>query len=290
MVHDDMIRAAANAIVREGYPLCANRACPEFQEDRLPEIDSMPDETEQEYDAKLDKAFMTWQDRFHPIAEAHFHAPAGYVLSLHRKSRLLWWLPDFPVRAPPLDDPYLVRTTDFRRLPARGLEHWPGVIDFDLEIDPATGESTGPWRYQDPVTILSIISHVEALILLLCRDFHLNRRLDWRWFNMLTFVGERKVPGEDIIRYKLRGELQPFWDQLRGHTPVAPDANILAPLYELRDKLIKEDRLPGLPPANYSSKDLYQFELTKDWATDASLQRSCAGKARRWIEYKMMPP
>lgn len=67
---------------------------------------------------------------------------------------------------------------------------------------------------------------------------------------MLTFLREGKVPGEGIIRYKLRDGLQPFWDQLHGHRPVAPDSNVFVLLYGLRDKLIKEDRLAGLPPTS----------------------------------------
>lgn len=52
---------------------------------------------------------------------------------------------------------------------------------------------------------------------------------------MLCNLGERKIGTQCAARYKLKDEFQPFWDQFRGHVQVADDANIFAPLFNLRD-------------------------------------------------------
>lgn len=210
-------------------------------------------------------------------------------MSLYRKSHLLWWLREIPAGVPAPDDPDIVHSTDSARLTQRGLEQWPGPID---KLSPLCllGQSYGPWSKRYPVKVLSPRAHIEAAILLLCRDFHVERRLDFHWFSMLCNLGERKIGTECAARYKLKDEFQPFWDQFRGHVQVADDADVFAPLFELRDQLIAQGRLPDLPRGNAQTQTLYRLELTKDPFACGCKDRVRPVKRRGWVAYKLRLP
>lgn len=292
MVEGDKVKTAIRAITDAEYTKCTDQDCPELGQDRHPHLDWLPENTWEERDAKFEAiANDLLLHRFHPVAEAHFHIPRHYIVSLYRKSHLLWWLREIPAGAPAPDDPDIVHSTHSARLTQRRLGQWPGPIDKYSPLS-RHGRSYGPWskRYRYPVKILSPRAHIEAVILLLCRDFHVERRLDFKWFSMLCNLGERKIGTQSAARYKLKDEFQPFWDQFRGHVQVADDANIFAPLFELRDQLIAEGRLPDLPRGNPETQTLYRFELTEDYCSDPGKRRAHADKRRGWLYYKFGVP
>ncbi|RDW79084.1 uncharacterized protein DSM5745_05936 [Aspergillus mulundensis] len=270
VVRDSQIRAAANAMVRAGFSPCADAACLAGKEDRASEIDTLSDDDYYKEEAEL----FFCKDRYHPVPAVHFHMPHMIILSLHRKSRLLWWIPDdhFRLEPPAHDDPYFVLSTDAARVPARDLLAWPGPEEFSHYLPTANSSgSSGPWRGLYPVKVLLATAHLKMALLCLCRDLHGTRGLDWLWFCMLYELAERQMPGQDraSARHLLEEpQLQAFWDRFRGHVDVATDYNILEPLLEYRAGLISGNKLPDLPEG--SAPVTVVFVVNKQPVTDES--------------------
>lgn len=119
----------ARAITDADYIKCTDQGCPELGEDRHPHFDWLPENTWEEVKAKYDAVSEGYTlHRFHPIAAAHFHIPRGYIVSLYRKSHLLWWFREIPAGAPAPDDPDIVHSTDSARLPEPGLVPGPALL------------------------------------------------------------------------------------------------------------------------------------------------------------------
>ncbi|KAL4810201.1 hypothetical protein BDV18DRAFT_54472 [Aspergillus unguis] len=252
VIPDNLREQAKTALGNAGYTRCTDPKCLELHEDRSPSIDSFPTETfiGRVIQGQLSKLVNLY--RYHPVPHAHYHLRSGNVLSLFRKSYYLWWLPDFSNGPPSPDDPHLALSNDARKVPTKQLDAWPGSVKM---IEPFFhSSSSGHWPSElYPVRILTATTHIEALILLLCRDLSLEYPLDWRWFCQVNALGERRWPrqtrqGKKNAQYKLRPEFQEFWDRLRGHVPLYGEVNIFEPLMELRKKLIAENKLPCRPP------------------------------------------
>ncbi|KAL3439871.1 Metallo-hydrolase/oxidoreductase [Aspergillus insuetus] len=116
-------------------------------------------------------------------------------LNNHCRKPPLWGLALIPLGPPPLDDPTFILSTNTARLPPKGIESWPGIPEFASLFLPGYTLS-GTWDHLYPIKLLSPRTHVEALIACLARDLCFGCNLDFLWFFMLNYLGEKKVNEE----------------------------------------------------------------------------------------------
>ncbi|KAJ0413150.1 hypothetical protein BJY00DRAFT_320085 [Aspergillus carlsbadensis] len=114
-------------------------------------------------------------NRFHPIAESHFHTRHAcdywLVISLHAHSKLLWWLPTLTLK---WQDQETNRTITF-------------TTDPRLPNQSRTG-STGSWTGLYPLRIPTLATLFEALVLLYCRDVAEPGNVALAWRDMLMYL------------------------------------------------------------------------------------------------------
>lgn len=264
-------------------------------EDRSPRVDTLPGDTTEQLDVKENLQMDVAMYRFHPVPHAHFHLPNDIVVSLFRKSYYLWCLPDIPLGTPPPNDPHWVLSNDQRRLPAECTDSWPGATTLGL-LESDNG-SSGPWPSTlHPVRTLTAPAHIEALILLLCRDLHADYKVDFRWYCQLMCLGERRGPRQTRqarkeARYQLKPEFQPVWDKLRDHVVEAgPTENLFDPLLDLRARLKAEGKLPYLPKVLFPPENV-SFRLTKAWMTEEEQKFVMeSDDLVPWMYFKMIIP
>ncbi|KAL4803810.1 hypothetical protein BDV18DRAFT_162819 [Aspergillus unguis] len=286
VVPDESFQAAIDAFTASTFEACTDRACKELNEDRHPEVDQFVEITEEQMNKNREDQVYFGAFRYHPIPPVHFHLePLPLVLSFFRQSHLLWWLPQIEPGAPAPDDPHFVLSTNATRLPPKGLPEWEGLKG--LQVLGLDNVSSGPWSHLYPIKVLTAEAHVEASILLLCRDLHAIHKLDWRWFCQLYSLAERKVPGQrrEDAQYKIREEFRPFWDLFRGHVPVEKHTDIFATLLELRKALLARGELPDARASDPA--DPPRFLLTEDCGASEEYDRAMAIGAEPWIGYKL---
>ncbi|KAJ6130838.1 hypothetical protein N7512_003618 [Penicillium capsulatum] len=137
-----------------------------------------------------------------PAGDAHFHDLKHKTykgpLRLHRKSTLIWWVPDPVLEHPEKDDSFFTLTNDPEALP-NGRNDGP----------------SGPWTGLYPIRILKPVHMTEALMFLECRDF---KGLDFwmRWRLLLNQLLENSDNPNTYIKKTLRPVLQPYWEWLNG--------------------------------------------------------------------------
>ncbi|KAL4820616.1 hypothetical protein BDW67DRAFT_97199 [Aspergillus spinulosporus] len=112
----------------------------------------------------------------------HLHISDELVISLHRKSDVLWDFPDFEVNA---NSTYIMSAADPRLPPARL----------------GRGQGRFPPSLSD-VRIPSAVRYCEAIILLLCRDHGSSSEPYWMAIltYLLEFVVETDIFQEDWLR------------------------------------------------------------------------------------------
>ncbi|KAL3469227.1 hypothetical protein BJX99DRAFT_265390 [Aspergillus californicus] len=157
-------------------------------------------------------------------ATAHFHFTSPYeypnkcqgILTLHKQSYLLWWLPSGPpiiTLAPPTpDDRTLMLTTDT-------AEPWTGLYAV---------KTFTPWVF------------VDALVFLMCRDMYTHPQTYEWWSGWLdAFIGLNAD-----YRERLRGLIDPrvreYWDARHGYGDELWHCDVL---HALRLRLVEEGGL-----------------------------------------------
>jgi hypothetical protein len=128
------------------------------------------------------------KNRHHPVAACHFHImkPGQALVSLHRESKLLWWLPHHTA-----SDDHLWLSTDSR-----------------LHL------GTCPWPKFYPIKLLNPKWLFKAVLSLLCRD-NGQPQTGWEmWYSMAQcFVELEKLAAQKGIPY-FQPELKPACDIL----------------------------------------------------------------------------
>ncbi|KAL2869090.1 uncharacterized protein BJX67DRAFT_379568 [Aspergillus lucknowensis] len=230
VIPDEKVEAATNALIAHGFTPCGDAHCSELHCDRLP-----ADDLDHWDDLPMEERLLSpnhvrcilAEDRFHPVAAVHFHIQSQYahyhILALHRKSYLLWSLPDFGLEPPAAED----RNLMLSNTPHMGLD--------------APNSGSGPWENLYPMKVLTPWACAEALILVHCRDEGHLQELDSVWRRMLFGL---MVRDWQISRY-IGSSFQEAWGALNGRRP---DENAWRIFRRLRDSLIAHGELPELPP------------------------------------------
>ncbi|KAJ5591894.1 uncharacterized protein N7459_002263 [Penicillium hispanicum] len=222
IVPDDLIEVASNAIAAAGYEACLDKQCPERQ---------------------------IFQRKY-PVADAHFHFHNEYcskdecTMSLFAKSRLLWWLPDFQLGPPAVDDPDLLLSTDMRIPPYR----------FASNI--------GPWIDLYPVKALNQNSYLEAMLRLYIRDCDHMNSFDECWLYFIHRCEEDREFSEQkepMIKRTMRPSFHKFWHARFERSP----AENRAALRDLRMELEKLNEMPPPPPVNSYGALAFAVEANK---------------------------
>ncbi|KAL4801839.1 hypothetical protein BDV18DRAFT_164653 [Aspergillus unguis] len=168
IVPDDKIPVAIQTLLDTGYDMCTNSACRELEMDRMAHFPRNPRITE--------------INRYHAPPAAHFHLEHGmYLLSLHAKGQLLWWMPELKLEAPARDDPYYILTTD-ERLPV-------------YEEDGPTGE----WVHDHPVKIIKPRELEQAYRKLYMEALSRGLEHAGAWLNMLREFEIAEDRGGDVL-------------------------------------------------------------------------------------------
>ncbi|KAL3464970.1 hypothetical protein BJX64DRAFT_253559 [Aspergillus heterothallicus] len=170
---------AVEALTHAGFPLCTTHSCNELESCR-----NKNTRNQDELNAR---------NRHHPVATCHFHImePGQALVSLHRKSNLLWWLPIFAKTRPAEDDPHIWLSTDPR-----------------LHLNP------GPWSKLYPIKVLNPNWLAKAVLTLLCRDGGAPETGWEMWYSMIQCLVKRGRPAvQRGVRY-FQIELEPAWDIL----------------------------------------------------------------------------
>ncbi|KAL4925733.1 uncharacterized protein BDV17DRAFT_177867 [Aspergillus undulatus] len=175
------------------------------------------------------------RDRYHPIAAAHFHIDQRYqfhkILSLHKQSSVLWWLPDIKPERPAADDPVMSLTTS------------------DQTVSGSAVGRSRRWVDEYPVRILTPWVCTRAVMILFCRDFGHIKDLDLVWQNMLyALMGNRDAE----IERRLEPHFRDAWglwhgDKLRGRNPWLG-------FCKLRTILLENGELGSLPEVDISRR------------------------------------
>ncbi|KAL4937465.1 hypothetical protein BDV06DRAFT_226915 [Aspergillus oleicola] len=234
VIPDAYIDAAVTALVKAGYDfLCQHPECPELRVDR----------DQGREDANADA--MLQIDRFHAVEAAHFHLDNwGYLLSLHKKSEVLWWL----------DDRDLALSTDYQGHLAQG-DHPDLILSNDTSRIPPFLPSTdvtgsGPWVGLYPVRTLNPHSYTGAIMLLVCRNMGHVERLDRMWGSILVALKDEgsnsRCRNRGIVFKMVRPLFKPAWEWF-NHRPQHGDKPGLMGLVRLREELKARGLLGGLP-------------------------------------------
>ncbi|KAL5337206.1 hypothetical protein BJX70DRAFT_399851 [Aspergillus crustosus] len=190
VINDNQVDTARKAIEdRFGAQHCSDSNCPELDEHRnAHHFGENGLIAQRGFTPEVQKEALAY-DQYHPVAAIHFHIITGVncfeILSLHRKSSLLWWLPDLELAAPDRNDRNLTVTSDDRLPTHHGC--------------------TGPWVGYYSVKILTQVAFAEALILLKCWN-HPNM-LGTLWGVMIGFL----YPLDAQIRDLIAPEFQDLW-------------------------------------------------------------------------------
>ncbi|CAG8380372.1 hypothetical protein CBS147333_9308 [Penicillium roqueforti] len=153
-----------------------------------------------------------------PPAFKHLHINDELVVSLYRKSDVLWEFED--LRYLPEKNPDIMIASD-DRLPSASLGRGRGRF------------SSHPCTVKLPCAV----RYCEALILLLCRDY--DSSYETYWLAILSYMLEY-VDGTDILdENKLQEGYRKFYHALKQGDP-----EMYSILDELRLSLIEERRLP----------------------------------------------
>ncbi|RDW72715.1 uncharacterized protein DSM5745_07887 [Aspergillus mulundensis] len=238
VIADKKLDEAKRVLAAAGFTACTDTSCGELCEDRFPVekmavvFGTMDLATR---GAAMGAAYSF--DRYHPVPAVHYHVQglpqwAPYeLLSLHKQSAQLWWLPELKTDAPAPDDRNLTLTNSARLLTGNGR----------------TAPFNGPGQY--PMKVLLPWAFLEAVILLRCRDYGHMRDLHNLWrFKLMYFV-----PHDADVRDKLDPQFKPVWDALNQRLP-AHVWNVHVPLGQLRRKLIAAGELPDIPTPNKAEK------------------------------------
>ncbi|KAJ0422736.1 hypothetical protein BJY00DRAFT_310750 [Aspergillus carlsbadensis] len=221
VVPDEKLASAILTISAAGHAICTDPDCQQLDEFRTnphgisrSSSSSSRDDADDADDADDSNdngsgALPSGRDttiKLHAVPDSHFHLPPGDTLALYQKSRLSWRFPTIPLGPPAPDDSISILSTNAARLPPRGTESWPGIPEFAPLFLPGYTPS-GPWHDLYPVKVLSARAHTEALIACLARDLCLGCNVDFLWFFMLNYLGEKKVNEERWMdRYVLADE------------------------------------------------------------------------------------
>ncbi|KAI9373433.1 hypothetical protein BJX61DRAFT_541787 [Aspergillus egyptiacus] len=235
VIPDSHFARALDALHAQGFEKCTNPTCNEFTPDRF----TLRPGAHEQLPPSVWGPMMAL-NRTHAVADAHIHLDTRYtyftVLSLYKKSRLLWSLPDITLDPIPKNDPRFMFTNEADRLPS-----WTGTADA----------STGAWSDLYPVKTLTHTALVEALMRLLCRDYGDREFISTTWkFMVLNAIGmvardkdnnvlERLVQ----LRDNVQREFQPLVACYIGMTEEYQGKLIRA----LRDYLIAHNELPDIP-------------------------------------------
>ncbi|KAI9373512.1 hypothetical protein BJX61DRAFT_541664 [Aspergillus egyptiacus] len=221
VIPDAQIPTATATLVALGYPLCAHPRCAELTFDRVG-------------DRCRHMGLITSDNRYHPVAAAHFHLKSGqYLLSLHAQSSLLWWLPELQPGPPAADDPDLTLSNDSKLPPY------------------AENGGTGPWPGDlHPVKILNPNSFTEAVIMLYCRDSARDLRLYSVWIRIMSSLMDADgILGQRVEKH-LRPKFQLAWDCFNQRIPIAPLESYYKEMKLLRNRLARAGELGPLIDAN----------------------------------------
>ncbi|KAL4908334.1 hypothetical protein BDW74DRAFT_147292 [Aspergillus multicolor] len=244
VVPDDKIETAKKALIAGGFTLCIDHDCAELREDRY-SVDRDGQFSREDMDDRGQR------NRFHPIADIHFHVePSKYeyynVLSLFIQSKTLWsgWWPDLALTdaCTNADCP----DTEWR-FPA---DHPHFMLSSDIDLYKCE-DGSGPWAEElYAVKTLRPCLLVEAMIYLWCRDWGHTKALDQGWQDMVLF-GLVRVKRDAQARFIERGlnpVLKPLWDNLNARVPTPAGEDSWALMWEFRQSLIDNNRMPPLPP------------------------------------------
>ncbi|KAJ0417619.1 hypothetical protein BJY00DRAFT_315731 [Aspergillus carlsbadensis] len=231
LIPDTQMNSAVDRLNASGSfgRACTRADCPELSEDRLP-ANHLSHWKDLPQEHRLLTAHQLTdiqaEDRFHPVAHAHFHIDALYpgysVLALHKQSYILWAWPDLDLGGPISGSNVMLLTND----PRLTQEH---------------GRS-GPWDGLYPIKTLTPWAYTEAILLLICRDSLHYMGLDNMWETMLAYLSRCDAE----VRTRLSPQFIESWEgiMLRG-----PDSEgSMDALGRLRDRLISEQKLTDLPP------------------------------------------
>ncbi|KAL4796071.1 hypothetical protein BDV19DRAFT_388495 [Aspergillus venezuelensis] len=260
------------AVVEVGsrYPVCNDASCLEWEGDRT----NVPD-------FGLGLARCTAKNAWHAPAVAHFHigqvgdgegeGEDGALLSLHKKSQLLPWLPDYTHGPPPQDDPHLTVSSDPRLPPC-----FPTGVPDTFDSGP-----TGPWTGLYSIQIMNPDSFTESVLylLMLHEPSHLPSEDDSHWSNVFERMEYALLEGHRGYLPQYRRNLQPqyrlAWKFFNGGH--APGVNRRVPLLRLRNHMIKTGELPrDLPLYDFSDflgYDKVRSHMEED--LDVNSKRHC---------------
>ncbi|KAI9375904.1 hypothetical protein BJX61DRAFT_539359 [Aspergillus egyptiacus] len=244
VIPDAMMTSATAALEAGGDALCRDTSCFELRFDRLPSIELLGFLGLLDADAMLAAP----HNRFHIVGSAHFHLPAGYILSLYSQSSLLWWLPDYDVGPPPPEDPNLVLSTDAARLPERGQKACAFPWNHSDEVAKLYAARivygcSGPWNHLYPVKVLSPRAFREAILTCLCRDYEDSKVT--LWITMLAYLGEQREPGQTEVKQQLSEPFRHLWHHFHDYPHPTCEASIEDLVLELRDNLLAAGIFPG---------------------------------------------
>ncbi|KAL2824269.1 hypothetical protein BDW59DRAFT_162607 [Aspergillus cavernicola] len=220
VIADDKIEFAVWVLADAGYRLCTESECQELKEDRYPDTQ--------------DPVLIAADNRYHPIAYAHYHLETSdYLLSLFKQSDTLPWLPDLKAGPPGKRNPDLSLSTEPQLPPARDWEkghHGCG----------------GPWTELYPVNILNRHAYIEAVILLLCKDIDSSSKAEKLWRCMLASLSEFRLPQQRDDRL-VKPEFRNIWHRYTLQS--SRDVTLLewdTEVRKLRDQMLADSQRPGI--------------------------------------------
>ncbi|KAJ5185482.1 hypothetical protein N7491_006652, partial [Penicillium cf. griseofulvum] len=210
VIPDHLIMTGSDALAAAGFTPCTDPECREVQ--------------------------TTGNDR--PVAPVHCHVVSRYpryegllVIRLYPKSGHLWWLPDFKVSPPAIDDPDL-------------------MLSNDPQLPPyIPGGCSGPWTEIYPIQILSPNSYAEAVLLLHFRDYKHANSYDNTWHFLLFPLMEYHINPELTVKRTLRPKFQAKWEEF--NLPWKNLQNKFNPLLKLMKEMRDNNELPPPPPVNW---------------------------------------
>ncbi|KAL3452630.1 hypothetical protein BJX65DRAFT_266706 [Aspergillus insuetus] len=202
VVPDSKLQSATGALMKAGFPLCNIPYCSELEPCR--------NKNTRNHDE------MKAKNRHHPVAACHFHImkPGQALVSLHKESKLLWWLPQYTA-----SDDHLWLSTDSR-----------------LHL------GTCPWLELYPIKLLNPKWLVKAVLTLLCRDGG-QPQTGWEmWYSMAQCLVELEKLASGKRTPYFQPELKPACDILSVPGRVPEHAVLL--LRQMYDQTItgKEPR------------------------------------------------
>ncbi|KAL4900140.1 hypothetical protein BDW74DRAFT_104498 [Aspergillus multicolor] len=232
VIADKKFDEAKRVLAAAGFAACTNTNYRERCENRFP-VQHMAHVARNidQYDSGGAMGAALAYDRYHVVAAVHYHVETlpqwqpYELLSLHKQSAQLWWLPELSTDPPSADDHYLTLSNSARLPTGNGR----------------TAPFSRPDQY--PMKVLLPWVFVEALILLRCRDYGHKHDLHNLWEYMLI-----KFMSHDAdLRDKIDQRFRLVWDSINDRGP--PGLwNKWVPLGQLRRRLIAAGELPDIPP------------------------------------------